>query len=503
MKPTVTMRRALSDVALLGGVLDGESWQAWRVLLIASMGEALTDSERVTFTAMTGRACEPLQRVEELVCCVGRRGGKSRAMAVLATYISALCKHPSVRGEKLFTLCIAPDQRQATITLDYCEAAFLQSPMLRQLISNRSADTLTLTNGIAIEVRAASFRRLRGPTYCAVLCDEAAYWMTTDSYSVNPDHEIIGACRPGLSTTGGMLCIASSPYAKRGVLFETHKRHYGADGDPLILVAQGSSRTFNETLPQSVVDRALERDRAAASADYLAQFRNDIESFIAFEVVENCVGDHVELPPSSAIRYNAAVDPSGASVDSFTLAISHRDGERTVIDCIREMRPPFSPERVVDSYATLLKTYRCDRVTGDRYAGEWPREQFRKRGIQYECAALPKSDLYRDLLPLLNSGSILLPRSDRLIAQLSQLERRTARSGRDSIDHPPGQHDDVANCVALAASLAHKPRGSLVASTIQIYGNAPDAVGIDSGLRSLRLPSGKIVLRNVNTGAAP
>jgi hypothetical protein len=70
MKPTVTMRRALSDVALLGGVLDGESWQAWRVLLIASMGEALTDSERVTFTAMTGRACEPLQRVEELVCCV-------------------------------------------------------------------------------------------------------------------------------------------------------------------------------------------------------------------------------------------------------------------------------------------------------------------------------------------------------------------------------------------------------------------------------------------------
>jgi hypothetical protein len=43
----------------------------------------------------------------------------------------------------------------------------------------------------------------------------------------------------------------------------------------------------------------------------------------------------------------------------------------------------------------------------------------------------------------------------RLVTQLSSLERRTARSGRDSIDHPPGAHDDVANCVAgVAAALA-------------------------------------------------
>jgi hypothetical protein len=43
----------------------------------------------------------------------------------------------------------------------------------------------------------------------------------------------------------------------------------------------------------------------------------------------------------------------------------------------------------------------------------------------------------------------------RLITQLSSLERRTARSGRDSIDHPPGAHDDVGNSVAgVAAALA-------------------------------------------------
>ena len=36
----------------------------------------------------------------------------------------------------------------------------------------------------------------------------------------------------------------------------------------------------------------------------------------------------------------------------------------------------------------------------------------------------------------------------RLSAQLVSLERRCVRGGRDSIDHPPGGHDDVCNSAA-------------------------------------------------------
>lgn len=472
MKPTVTLRKALSDKKLLGSVLAGASWSAWRVLMIAAMGEALTDDERVTFTQLTGRAQEPLERVEELEAVVGRRGGKSRAMATLATYIAGLCEHPLAPGERGVLLCIAPDQRQASITLDYATAAFEGSPILSQLIANRNADALELKNGISIEVRSASFRRLRGPTYIAVIADEAAFWFS-DEFSANADTEILGACRPGLATTRGPLIIASSPYARRGVLWETHRKHYGPDGDPLILVAQGTSREFNPSLPQSVVDRALERDRAAASAEYLAQFRTDIESFVPFEIVQACIGDHHEMAPISAHRYHAFVDPSGGSADSFTLAISHRDGERVVIDATREVKPPFSPEAVIDDFAILLKTYRVFRVIGDRYAGEFPRELFRKRNITYVCAEKPKSDLYRDLLPLLNSGRIVLPKSDRLANQLCGLERRTARSGKDSIDHGPGSHDDLANAVAGAADRVAVNREPAVAC-FGTYGSVPD-----------------------------
>jgi len=115
---------------------------------------------------------------------------------------------------------------------------------------------------------------------------------------------------------------------------------------------------------------------------------------------------------------------------------------------------PLSPDAVVDDFAALLKSYRVSRVTGDRYAGEFPRELFRKHGIAYDLAKQTKSELFRDLLPLLNSGRIVLPRNDRLQGQIVGLERRTSAVGRDTISHPDRGHDDVANAVAGAAALS-------------------------------------------------
>ena len=461
MNPKVTLRKSLADPALLGNVLKGDSWKPWRVLLIAAMGEPLDDDERQVFKEPTQRDHEPGVRVEELAAVIGRRGGKSRASATLAVYLATLCDYTDVLapGERGIALCIAPDQRQATIVLNYAAAAIEQSPILKQLIASRTSDSIELTNSISIEVRAASFRRLRGPTYIAVIGDESAFWYS-DEFSANTDAEILNAVRPGLATTKGPLIIASSPYARRGVLWTTYKNHFGPKGDPSILVAQGPSHILNSSLPQSVVDRALERDRASASAEYLAMFRADIEFFVPIETVERCIGDYVELLPTNKHRYTAFCDPSGGSSDSFTLAISHREGKQIFIDAIREVQPPFSPEQVINDYATLLKSYRITQVRGDRYAGEFPRELFRKHSIHYRTAEKSKSDLYRDLLPLLNSRTICLPDSSGLISQLTNLERRTARGGRDSIDHAPGAHDDLANAVAGAVDAVGNPRGA-------------------------------------------
>jgi hypothetical protein len=68
------------------------------------------------------------------------------------------------------------------------------------------------------------------------------------------------------------------------------------------------------------------------------------------------------------------------------------------------VRSPFSPESVIADFTALLKTYRIDRVHGDRHAGEWPRKQFAKAGIIYQPSERSKSEIYRDALPLLKAG---------------------------------------------------------------------------------------------------
>ena len=75
MIPRVPLREALSDPNLLGTAIAGDSWRSWRTLLIASMGESLTEDERATFRALTGRDLEPLQRVDQFAAVIGRRGG--------------------------------------------------------------------------------------------------------------------------------------------------------------------------------------------------------------------------------------------------------------------------------------------------------------------------------------------------------------------------------------------------------------------------------------------
>jgi hypothetical protein len=78
------------------------------------------------FKQLTQRDNEPHQPVEEFCVVKGRRaGGSSATGRVLIPFLAGLCEHPTLtRGERGVLLCIAADQRQADVILDYAEAAF-------------------------------------------------------------------------------------------------------------------------------------------------------------------------------------------------------------------------------------------------------------------------------------------------------------------------------------------------------------------------------------------
>lgn len=475
MRELATLRTALSDTNLLGSSLIGESWLPWRSLLLASRGEPLEPDELALFTQLTGRPIAPTMPADELVAVVGRRGGKSRAISVLAAYLGALCDWSDrlAPGERGVVLIIAPDRRQASILLDYVEGALSTSPLLSREVADRTEDAIELRSGILIQVRSSSFRRIRGVTAVAVIGDESAFWMAETG--ANPDTEILGAVRPSLATTGGPLILISSPHARRGEVYNLWRRYYRPDADAAVLVAQGASRTFNPTLSADVVARALERDPAAARAEYLGEWRADVESFVPREAIEACVERGVPVRHRvSDLRYAAFVDPSGGSSDSMTLAIAHLEDDVAVLDVVRETRPPFSPEATVEEFAALMRQYGVSRVVGDRYAGEWPREAFRRRGISYDLSSRPKSAIFLEFLPALVSGRVRLLDSDRLVRQLAELERRAGRSGRDTVDHPTGGHDDLANAAAGALLLVaeHAQRGHAFIYRMSCYGGA-------------------------------
>jgi hypothetical protein len=176
-------------------------------------------------------------------------------------------------------------------------------------------------------------------------------------------------------------------------------------------------------------------------------------------------------------------------MDAMTMALTHRDPSGTVIlDLLRERRPPFSPEQVAAEFAGTLRAYGVHRVVGDHYAGEWPREQFVKNGVHYETSDRSKSEIYLESLPLLNSGKVELLDHPRLISQLCGLERRTARSGKDSIDHAPGSHDDLINAALGALLLASRAAARMILSpaALQKLASMP---GRDRFARSARIPN--------------
>ncbi|MCW2078286.1 UNVERIFIED_ORG: hypothetical protein M2193_000461 [Bradyrhizobium japonicum] len=446
----LTLLDAIADPKLFKPFFKNPaSWIAWRAFIAAAFGLPMSGEELAIYQACTGRKDAPTQQMRELVLVIGRRGGKSRILALIAVWLACFHDYRQYldEGELGVVQVLAADKEQARVILRYVKGFIKKVPMLARMIERDTNVGLELSNSISIEITTSSYRAVRGRTVVAALCDEIAFWQSDDS--ANPDAEVVNAIKPGMATIPtSMLLLASSPYARRGVLYNMHRQYHGKD-DPRVLAWSAATDVMNPEIDPAFLAQAYEDDPVSAAAEYGAQFRSDVEAFIAREAVEAVTSDERERPYMPEFKYHAFADAAGGSgSDSFTLAIGHVEEGTSVLDVIREAKPPFSPETIVEQYSDLLKTYRISKLLADRYAGEWVREKFLGHGITLDYAAKPKSTIYGEFLPLMMSKKCDLLDNNRLTNQLCGLERRTARSGKDSIDHAPNGHDDVANAVA-------------------------------------------------------
>lgn len=390
----------------------------------------------------------------------------SRIASLIAMYLCCLRDYSKYLspGERGYLPVIAADRKQARVVFSYANAYVTEADIFKALLEGEPLkERISFSNNVDLEIMTASSKSTKGYTNVGGVLDEIAFFSSEDS--ANPDFEIVASVRRGMRTIpNSTLVMLSSPYARRGVLWDTYRDHFGKDDDP-VFVWQAPTWVMNRTLSKAALQDDFDRDPDKANADYGAEFRKDVARFAPLQVIEACVDkDRVEFGPRTDTYYFGFVDPSGGSQDSMTLAIGHLEEmpgnnnepeQHVIVDAIYEEIPPFSPDSVAATFAQYLKNYGILQVTGDRYAGEWPAERFSAHGITYEASKKVTSDLYRDLLPLLNSRRVALPDNTRLIHQLWNLERTTSKAGRDSIGHPKGGHDDIANAVAgLASHLA-------------------------------------------------
>jgi hypothetical protein len=447
---------AMNSPKLFAPFFHGPSWDHWRTVLRAAYALPLTDSERAFFRTIAERD-PPRRRVRELWIIAGRRAGKDSIASVIAAHTAALFNDRGSlrRGERALVACLACDRDQAKIVHGYTASYFDDIPSLHAMVRRRTSTGFELSNGVDIAIATNSFRSIRGRPILAAVFDECAFWR--DETSAAPDEETYTAVKPGMATLrDAMLVGISTPYRKAGLLYRKFRDHYG-EADDDVLVVRAPSLVLNPTLDQAAIDRAFADDPAEAAAEWYGEWRTDVAAYVDRAVIEGCVEpNRRELPPVSGVRYHVYVDPAGGSgSDSMTIAVSHRDKDgNVVLDAARERRPPFSPDDVVVEFAELAKAYHARKLIGDHWGGEFVRQPFRARGLDYELSPKTTSDTYRDTLPIFNSGKAKLYDLPRLIAQLCNLERTTARSGKDTISHPKRQHDDLANAACGALLLA-------------------------------------------------
>jgi hypothetical protein len=378
----------MADTELFEPWFAGSSWSAWRVALKGAYALPMTKSERNVFRTIAGRE-PPRKPVRECWFVIGRRGGKDSVASLMGTYTAAFFDPGGKlrRGERASVLCLAVDREQAGIVLGYIKSYFVEIPYLKQMVTNETINGLELSNGVDIVVATNDYRSVRGRAVALAILDEVAYWR--DDRSTAPDTETYNAIVPGTVTVGGMIIGISSPHRKSGLLYERWREHYGQKGD--VLVIRAPSLTMNPTLDKKLIDKEIERDPAVGRAEWLAEWREDLTSYIDRALIEAAVDIGVVVRPRIPnVTYYAFCDPSRGSSDSMALAIAHREGDTVILDCLVERPAPFNAAAVTAEMANTLREYGLTECRGDRYGAQWVVQSFAANGITYPATPIDR-----------------------------------------------------------------------------------------------------------------
>lgn len=395
----------------------------------------------------------------ELVAICGRRGGKSQVAAALGTSCLMAAPRPKLGGV-LTGGIIGRDKSQAQLIMKYAQS--LIAKRAPGLVVRRSQETLGLKGDRELKVLHANQAAVRGYTFTSFTGDEVAFW-SSKTESANLDTEIVSAAIPALTTTHGPMMLLSSPWSEVGLLYERYTEYYGVVGAKRVFQAPTWIMNPNITPDDPLLKDVRESDEIAFDTEYGANFRKDAESYLTVGIDES----QEDRAPYNGQFCEAFVDAaSGSGKDSIALATGYQCGSFVNVDTILHESPPFDADKVIEKWAEGLHKRGIRRVWGDNYAGDIHQRMWKKRGINYRISP-PKGVLYNDAAPSFNALRVRLPRQASetpgesetakiVLRQLRRLKDFSCGRGMPRIDHPRGEHDDLANAACGVIAILEK-----------------------------------------------
>jgi hypothetical protein len=412
-----------------------------------------------------------------LVAVCGARGGKSRVLCGTYALWRALTADLSslAPGELATALIVAPDLRLARQVLRYALGAARSAPAIAKLIESKTNDSFTLrrSDGHAVSIEALPATRggsaLRGRSLVCAAMDESAFFRD-ESAAVN-DAEIFRAIAPRV-LPGGLVVIASTPWAEAGLLWKEFTYNHGSPRTALsahapTLVLNPSQRN------QEAVAREQERDPDNAEREFGAAFMGaGAGLFFDGTTIDAAVDDSLSPRPALSSRADGAIGGDlGLVRDASAFVAVHHDPDGTLIVAeVLELKPskgkPLKLSEVCASASELAKRHGRKHIRTDHHLIEAAREHMKSVGLLAAPGGQTgKVDCYARAKDLLAQGRVRIPGQYRRIAQqLREIVSKPTPGGGLTLQAPRrgGAHGDIVSALVLAlweAEREHRSSG--------------------------------------------
>lgn len=452
----------------------GVKWEEYPAQRIACGvcfdGEPIPDNAlgRLLFGGVTGEVDAALLQTVTGVC--GRRGGKTYTFIALRGIHKALtCDLSMVMpGQVPAALIIAPNKKLRREAVNYALGAMRADARLREMLKlpkgTQETDTpeefsIRRPDGkiVSFEGGVATVGGYggRGRALVFLALEECAFFRDKGS-KVN-DEDILKAAEIAV-LPDGQTVIMSSPWARRGVLWRMYHENFGHPVSALCFWAPTTVLNPAAWIAKKVA-QFRKRDPDAAKTECDAEFL-EAGTIIFFDptLIENCIDD--TLNPGRTPRpgeTTRAGGDMGLRSDSATLAIGHLVGQQILTGALLELRPepgkPLKPSEVAKTFAQECAQHGVTYYTADGHY--WDSTLEHMGTIPCAQATLAPHEYFVRARMLMREGRPKMPRNDRLIQQMQEVEGRPVAGGGMKIHMPrwnTGGHGDLAQAWVLMVS---------------------------------------------------